>query len=360
MLSLLAAVLVVKSIQPMQSLPIPMGTDVPAYGYTRETQFDYEYLATPNGVYRSRRLATITPELVAFPGEPVSAVEWAGNLFAVKGGGIEAAHSSSHTFVMSTDFGHSWALLSAGLRDCAAEPCGYLVPTRLAIRNGRAYVNAGGNMLVTRDFGESWRQLYGLPHQGKPTAQLCPLKFALGANDALFLGGECPLDVGWLSRGTLRPDGLGWAEEPQAVKTPDLENRNVQFIRDLGNGVVFAGIEGALLKSTDGGASFRFVIHYELDAEDRYPYIGHMLISTRDPRLMIVGGFDKKNDVGYLAYSSDAGETWQDVSPLVGTPYVVLLAEDADGRVLAGLQDRGTFTLAEVILGEARKRRAVR
>src|SRR5688572_1834215 len=357
MLSLVLAVLVIKSLQPLQTLTIEV-PDVPAYGYARDDQF--EYLATPDGLYRATRLAAATPQRIAFAGENVHAVAvHEGALYVAKGEGNEASSSPQHTLVRSTDHGATFTNIDAGLLDCALQPCGYLVPTRIGFGPDQIYVNAGGNLLASDDDGASWHLLYGLAHQGKPTAQLCPVKFERIGNQML-LGGECPLDVGWISRGTLQSNLVEWIDEPRAVAAPELENRNVQFIRDLGNGVVFAGIEGALLKSIDGGATFRFVIHYDLEAEDRYPYIAHMVVSSRDPRVMIVGGFDKKNDVGYLAYSADAGETWQDVSNMVGGSYVSLLVEDADGRMLIGLQHESQFTLAELVLGEARKRRSVR
>lgn len=355
MLSLVLALLVIKTLQPLQTIPIDAGTDVPSYAYARDAAF--EYLATPHGLYRSSRLATSAPQLIAFEGERVHAVAvHDGSLYVAKGAGNEAAHSPSHTLVRSDDGGATFTNIDAALFDCATTPCGYLIPTLLSFDEGRMYVNAGGNVLASDDGGASWKQLYGITFEGTPTAQVCPVKFTLSGSQ-MFLGGECPLDMAWLHRGTLAANGLQWAEEPRAVTAPELENRNVQFIRDLGNGVIFAGIEGALLKSTDGGTTFRFVIHYPLDAADRYPYIGHMVVARG---VMLAGGFDKKNDAGYLAYSADGGETWQDLSSLVGKPYVSLLTVDADGRVLIGLQDRGTFTIAEVVLAEWKKRRAVR
>lgn len=358
MLSLVLGLLVIKSLQPLQTLPIDAGLDVPTYAYARDGEF--EYLATPRGLYRSPRLATAAPQLIAFGGEQVHAVAvHGGSLYVAKGAGNEAANSPVHTLVRSDDRGATFTNIDAALLDCALRPCGYLIPTLISFDENRLYVNAGGNVLASADGGASWHQLYGVTSGGRPTAQVCPVKFTLSGNQ-MFLGGECPLDDAWLHRGTLAADRLRWFEEPRAVTAPELENRNVQFIRDLGNGVLFAGIEGALLKSTDGGTTFRFVIHYPLDAPDRYPYIGHMAVSPRDPRVMLVGGFDKKNDVGYLAYSGDGGETWQDLSSLVGEPYVSLLTVDADGRVLIGLQHRGTFTIAEVVLSEWKKRRAVR
>jgi len=357
MLSLLLAVLVIKSLQPLQTLTIEV-PDVSVYGYARDDQF--EYLATPKGLYRSPRLATSQPQRIAFGGEAVHAVAvHEGALYVAKGEGNEAGSSTGHTFVRSTDHGATFTNLDAGLLDCALQPCTYLVPTRMSFGPDQIYVNAGGNLLASDDDGASWHLLWGLAHQGKPTSQICPLKFERIGN-LMLMGGECPLDVGWIRRGTLQANLVEWAEEPASVSAPELENRNVQFIRDQGNGVVFAGIEGALLKSTDNGASFRFVLHYDLEAEDRYPYVTQMVTSSRDPRVMILGGFDKKNAVGYLAYSHDGGDHWQDISNAVGPAVVSLLVEDADGRILAGLQDGAQFTLAELVLGERAKRRSVR
>lgn len=358
MLSLVVAALVIKSLQPLQQLPIDSGTEVPTYGYARDGQF--EYLATPQGLYRAPRLATSTPQLIAFGGEAVHAVAvHEGALYVAKGAVNEAATHPEHTFVRSTDRGATFTNLDAGLLDCSLLPCAYLVPTRLAFGPGRIYVNAGGNILVTENDGASWHQLYGLPANGKPAAQVCPVKFEL-TGTRMLLGGECPLDVAWLHRGMLKENLVEWADEPLPVTAPEMENRNIQFIRHVGNDVVYAGIEGALLKSTDGGASFRYVLHYDLEAPDRYPYLGQFVIVPQDPRVMLIGGFDKKNAVGYLAWSRDGGESWQDVSYLVGPAFVSLLTVDADGRVLIGLQDGAGFVLSEVVLSEHVKRRAVR
>jgi hypothetical protein len=358
MLSLVVAALVIKSLQPLQQLPIDPGTEVPTYGYARDAQF--EYLATPKGLYRSSPLATSAPQLIAFGGEAVHAVAVNdGALYVAKGAVNEAATHPEHTLVRSTDHGATFTNLDAGLLDCSILPCAYLVPTRLAFGPDQIYVNAGGNVLVSDNDGATWHQLYGLQSNGKPAAQVCPVKFEL-TGSRLLLGGECPLDVAWLHRGTLKPNLLEWADEPRPVTAPEMENRNIQFIRHAGGDVVYAGIEGALLKSTDGGESFRYVLHYALDAPDRYPYLGQFVIAPQDPRVMLIGGFDKKNAVGYLAWSRDGGESWQDVSYLVGEAFVSLLTVDAEGRVLIGLQNGARFVLAEVVLGEHAKRRAVR
>lgn len=328
--------------------------------YARDDQF--EYLATPNGLYRAPRLANGPLQLIAFAGESVNAVavDADGDLYAGRGLPFFAVWPEK-TLLRSRDHGATFEAISEGLHDCIVETeCGYLVPDQISFAPGRLFVSAGGNVLASADEGASWSILVGVSSDGKPASQTCPSTYER-IGEQLLVGGECPLDDGYIRGGTLRADLLGWASEPHDVVTPELENRNVQFIRDLGDGVVYAGIEGALLKSTDGGISFRFVIHYPIEATDRYPYITHLVRSSRHPSLLVVSGFDKANLAGYLAYSPDNGESWTDVSALVaGSTNVAFISEDADGRLLVGAHDGETLKLAELVTEDVKKRRSVR
>jgi hypothetical protein len=362
MLSLvLAAILeantpsVVKTLQPLRELPIEAGTDALTFPYARDAE--YEYIGTTHGLYRAGRIAVDPFEHIAFAGEAVNALATAEGALYASRGRINLASAPEHSLLKSTDRGVTFMPVDAGLLDCASTPCGYLIPRRIHLFEGRIFTNPSGNVLVSGDEGANWSHLFGLPYNGKPTVNTCSVTFErLGANRVL-LGGECPLDVGFLSFGSLRPDQLGWAIDPVAAITPEMENRNVQFIREAADGHVYAGVEGGLLRSTDGGVSYDWILHYPLDAQDRYPYIAHLLVV---PELMIAGGFDKKNDAGYLAFSNDGGATWHDVSPMTGGGKVGLLVEDRDGRIIAGLQDGDRLVLAELVLGPAGKKRSVR
>jgi len=345
---ILLAQLSIKSLEPFAQIPIPNTLDPTHLEYAHDDQF--EYLAMPAGLYRAP-LAGGSFERIAFAEEKIHSV-------VVHDSALYVLKSKDHTLVRSTDHGATFTPIDAGLLDCAGDECRYLVANRIAFGPQRIFVNAGGNVLATADDGATWSLLHGLPYNGKPTSQLCPMQFELSGT-RMILGGECPLDIAWLHAGTLRPDLLDWSVEPQPVVAPELENRNVQFIRDFGDGVVYAGIEGALLKSTDGGSSFTFVIHYPIENAIAYPYIGYLARSSRDPNLLVAGGFDKKDDDGYLAWSSDGGTTWRDASSMVGEAYVVLLAEDTHGRMIVGLQRGASLTLAELVIGARGKQRAV-
>ncbi|HET8775769.1 MAG TPA: hypothetical protein VFP80_18370 [Thermoanaerobaculia bacterium] len=355
---LLAAALVIESLQPLRALEVPPHAHVRGvFTYARDAQ--YEYLGTPRGLHRAGRLATGTLERIAE--QPVSALAADTDTLYVGFGLDSEAHGEGHTLHRSQDHGATFTPIDAGLLDCSlqpwGEPCRYLVSRQIEVADGRLFVEATGNILASGDDGATWTQLMGRPVDGKPASQVCPVVFTrIGTR--LLMGGECPLDFGWIGEGTLRDDLIDWTTEPRRLGLP-IENRNVHFIRHVGDGVVYASPEGALLKSTDGGLTWHFVIHYPLSSATRYPYAYHFLVT---PRLLVLGGFDKANTGGYLAYSTDGGETWADASHLVGNAHVELLVEDADGRLLVGLYEGATFTLAELVLGEREgsRRRAMR
>ena len=238
----------------------------------------------------------------------------------------------------------------------------FLMPTHAEFVNGLIFLNAGSgrNLLVSKDGGASWFALSGsleLYSCSEPAFELI--------DSRVLMGGECPLDFAYIWGGTLRSNLLEWADggNLKPVSTPPIENRNVQFIeRRENSSLVFAGVEGGLLKSSDSGLSFRFVIQYPFSAGQRiYPYIQHILFPSKHPDLFITGGFDKAKADGpyssYLAYSTDHGESWVDFSTLINTPEltpydVAFLNEDPAGRVLLGLINKQsqTVNIAEVLI----------
>lgn len=353
----------IASLRLIRELAISAQTDTPQASYARDDR--YEYLGTPDGLYRAERIASAPLERRAFAGETINAIAADGGALFVSRGLPHFSIWPEPTLLRSRDHGVTFEPAGAGLRSCViAAECGYLIPKQLAFAPGRLFVSAGGNVLVSGDDGTTWARLFGVGSGADPEPQLCPVTFER-IGERMILGGECPLDIGYLASGTLRPDLLGWAAEPVRLVAPDvapdMENRNVQFIRGIGNDVVYAGIEGALLKSTDGGATFRYVIHYDIEDSASYPYIGQFIASSRHAGLLAIAGFDKATMRGYLAYSSDAGESWTNLSPLVAdTGIVSLLAEDAEGRLLAVTYAEGRLLLAELVIESFGKRRSAR
>jgi hypothetical protein len=112
---------------------------------------------------------------------------------------------------------------------------------------------------------------------------------------------------------------------------------------------VFAGVEGGLLRSEDGGKSFKFVIRHPLSGGGNYPYIRHLLALAGKPDTLVAGGFDKATQKPYLAWSKDGGTTWTDLSTLLpgyarnlddaSVAEVTAIAQDPQGRVLVTVNE---------------------
>jgi hypothetical protein len=330
----------------------------------------FAFIATDGGLFRAPLpwSAATPPQRIAFESTPINGIAHrAGVLYAIP----DVDHptgpgATTHVLLKSIDDGVTWAPIDERLEECFSGFCEFLPSSQIELPADRIFTNAGGNVLVSADEGASWNVLFGATSTGEPQAQACydPAFAIIGQR--LLLGGECPLDSAYLRTGTLRSDLLDWQEEPRDAQTPFLENRNIQFIRQRGaSNVVFAGIEGALLRSDDAGASYDFVLRYEGDAA-KYPYITHIVFPSNDASTIVIGGFDKANGGPYLAVSFDDGDTWSDRShllPGVGleTWSLSKLQEMPDGRIIAGAEDdaQGALHLFELRI-DAGRRRAVR
>lgn len=320
----------------------------------------YAFAATPNGLYRTP--LPLSPnnsfELIGFQNKAIFNLYVHNNeLYVLKySEPNEGSPATDHAFLKSADHGATFVPMDGALQYCLGGYCSFLWPTQAIFKNNLIFLNAGGapNLLVSTNNGASW-----IPLLGSLQAQICTAQPFELINNRAVVGGECPLDSAYIRGGTLRPDMLGWTQFPTNVAAPDLQNRNIQFIKNKpGTTDVYAGAEGGLLKSTDSGQSFRFVIKYAISGGVKYPYISDILFSSEAPNVIVVGGFDKGPQGGaFLAYSKDFGETWNDISAQAqffigapsktknGTDSVDFIEEDAQGNILAGVQRPETNTL---------------
>ena len=229
-----------------------------------------------------------------------------------------------------------------GLMVCSGLYCERLWMNELQAYRGQLFSNAGAglNVLASADAGRSWRSLLGSVDN-----YVCTHSVFRIVGNRLLTGGECPLDIAFLRAYPLASDGVSLAStEPLAVTLPALENRNVQFIREAG-GSVFAGVEGGLLRSSDGGLSFQYVILQPQGAPN-YPSIGTPLALRNRPDVLLVGGVDKANGKPYLAVSVNGGVRWTDISAslpgyhrpgALATAQVTSLMQDQLGRIFLTL-----------------------
>lgn len=204
------------------------------------------------------------------------------------------------------------------LRWCGEATCESLWGTELKERRAgndgvyTLYTNAGAgqNLLVSEDEGFDWRAILGSLEPMACTHQVFEI-----APGRLWVGGECPLDFAYLRAYAMNEAGTALASpDPLPIKLPELENRNIHFIQRGADGKThYAGVEGGLLRSVDGGAQFDFVMKYT-QFDRKYPYIQHLRIDARKPAVVWAAGFDKVVGHAFLARSEDGGATWRDIS----------------------------------------------
>lgn len=325
----------------------------------------FSYVGTPGGLVRLPRVIEegSPGTLIAFREKIINNLYvHEGALYVLKDGEASSGPGNDHTFLRSDDGGVTFTPLDRQFETCVSGICQFMSPSEASFRGRDIILAAGGNVVASEDGGSNWKALIGFV---EPAACYDP-SFAW-VDRRILVGGECPLDTAYIRAGTLLPGRLDWDGngEPRPVITPDLENRNVQFIFALpGSSIVYAGIEGAVLKSTDGGASFEFVLRYTED-DPKYPYITHLLLPSRHSDFILVSGFDKENLQPWLSLSRDGGRTWIDHSDLIRSrdfDTAVFMHEDAQGRVLIGLLSNSTLRvrIVELVFETARRRAARR
>lgn len=280
-------------------------------------------------------------------------------LFQPWAGGAE--HAACTMPARATGF----APRDAALRFCDGDYCETLSMSELKLAGTRLYTNAGAgtNLFASSDGGASWRVL-----RGDFAAFNCTHTNFEVIGDRVLVGGECPLDHAFLEAYQLTPDGMGLVSDKELpLSVPPLENRNVQFIEAVpGTQRVFVGVEGGLLRSDDGGKSFRFVIHNPIENNKGYPYVKSFLPLRGQPDIIVVGGFDKENFQPYMAWSRDGGSSWTDISALLPgygrkvegaetrVATVTSIVQDPQGRILFTLNEREDQQgrLYQLILGQ--------
>lgn len=111
---------------------------------------------------------------------------------------------------------------------------------------------------------------------------------------------------------------------------------------------LYIGVGGGLLRSEDGGASFKFVKRHAAADSESFPVITQLLAPQHDPDAVVAAGFDQVTGKAYLAWSPDRGEHWIELSSLLpgsertkhtGSAEVTSLAEDANGRLLLTMNE---------------------
>ncbi|HLH25443.1 MAG TPA: glycosyl hydrolase [Chloroflexota bacterium] len=192
-----------------------------------------------------------------------------------------------------------------------------------------AGIHAGG-LYRSLDGGGTWqRATRGLPHD-----QIWTLAGRERGGEIVLYAGSEPAH---LYRST--DYGASWEELDGLLAVPGQEQwmfppaphiahvKNVAF-DPVDADTMYVGIEqGALLKSTDGGRSWRELDSYYSPDDVYYKDVHRLVVSPVNRHRIYMAGGDG------LYASEDAGETWEHLSgptDLVGYPDALLLSPDDD------------------------------
>jgi hypothetical protein len=294
--------------EPILRVPEPDEAEQIHVGFDEE----HAFIATPSALWRTARELTSSSRL-----ELIDVGRGRIHALYVEPTGVYLlkdldTHQSGHTFLRSRDGFDTFDFLDAGLEVEEVRRRAALVPTRMSSVAGALFTNAGGgvNFLVSTDDTRTWAVL-----EGTFATQICYAGKFLVLDKNVILGGECPLDNAYLTKGTLLTNRSGWASKPRSVAPEDLSNRNVQFISELKPWKkLAAGVEGGLLLSEDGGDTWTWAIQFGA-SDSAYPYLKQCSLVPNMPDALMVGGFDKAKDgLPYLSLSTDRGRNWIDVS----------------------------------------------
>lgn len=137
-----------------------------------------------------------------------------------------------------------------------------------------------------------------------------------------FSGGEHPLDIAYLGRGTVSEAGAVSVLTP--VQVNGLDNRRVQFIKGVPSkpDTVIAGVENGFMVSHDRGETFTFGFEDPPGTQPTParkmrvgPYMTHIVTSQSEPLKVIIGGQPNSGgELGTVVVSCDGGQSWKDVS----------------------------------------------
>jgi len=276
-----------------------------------------------------------TPALPAVPAVLIDAALQspkalaAATLAVARAGRRLVAAGERGTVLLSDDDGASW-------RQAAVPVQTTLTALRFVDERSGWATGHLGVILHTADGGQSWtRQLDGV-RAGALLAAAAPAQRWVEDGpdkpffDIDFSDAQHGVAVGAYNLAMSTADG-GRSWQPLSARLPNPKRLHLYAVRTIGSAVVVAGEQGALFKSTDGGASF---------APLASPYKGSFfgLLATRAGSLIAYGLR------GHAFRSADQGASWEPVETGSATSLVAGIALD-DGS-LALLNQTGELLIS--------------
>jgi len=177
---------------------------------------------------------------------------------------------------------------------------------------GEAFAGGSGLIYRSTTFSRRWRKGYSIGIGATNAMATSRMAFISGE---VWAGGENGIFAPWIAKS--KDDGQTWE-----VFHPDLSGDNAcnsLALHPLASNVVYAGMEGAVIKTTDAGKTWQY------SALRNTPvYFYGLALDPRNPDHLYAGGTIANPNSWALWESFDAGVTWKEIPPpVLITPVVV-------------------------------------
>lgn len=193
---------------------------------------------------------------------------------------------------------------------------------------------AGGNARVYRGHSLSiwWQEVYNSGGDGMTnTIATSPAAFI---NGDVWAGGETGFFAPWIARST--DSGLSWD-----VFYPDLSGDNAcnsLAVHPEAPNIVYAGMEGAVIKTTDSGITWEVT-----NLHDMPVYFRGLALDSSNPDHIYAGGVNSPRGSWALWESFDAGASWQEIQPPSSDPATII---SGITRIVADRETPATIYIA--------------
>ncbi|MGH7490782.1 MAG: T9SS type A sorting domain-containing protein [bacterium] len=177
---------------------------------------------------------------------------------------------------------------------------------------GDAFAGGSGLIYRSKTFSRWWQEAY---NGGVGVTNAIATSGMVFMSGAVWAGGETTVFAPWIAKSN--DGGESWE-----VSYPDLKGDNAcnsLAIHSLSSNVVYAGMEGAVIKTTDAGKTWDYT-----GLRDTPVYFYGLALDPRDLDHVYAGGLIANPNNWALWESFDAGLHWREIPPpALVTPVVV-------------------------------------
>ncbi|WP_147303551.1 exo-alpha-sialidase [Rhodohalobacter sp. SW132] len=301
------------------------------------------YAATNDGLYRKNIQSTSSFEPVGLQDNNIEAFLIYSDqiLFA-----SVANRDTEHEYEIhkSDNRGASWQELESNF---GGNEDGEILSEFLRHPSHKDTIYATSNYTIAKsgDMGNSWDLIWG--EWGAIAGPTSAIAINPQRENELWAGGQGPIEDGYLVRLVDEEETDRWTDlvpNPTTVKEIVFDKQSSQTI--------FAGYEGALMKTNDNGASWQTSI----DKHHNFRFFFGIAFSNLNPDILFAGGWLKAVDDPQslkLFYSMDKGETWEEEifenEPYGGILDMQLITEGDKDRIFIALDGGGIYEVIHTL-----------